>query len=214
MSADWADKPEAVPYADLMTPQSLNLYGYVNNNPLSKADKDGHCPWCAFAIAGATEGFFAGSEVPVAGNILGAGIGLAAGVVTYEVMTHFNSSPTQTSTTDSTPTQSPQDRGRANEAKGLAVVGADKNTKPVTTVDPKTGNTGTTIPDGKHADGQNVEVKDSKRVTDSPQLRLQNADSKASSGKPSQVVTGQNTKVSKTVQQNHEVVRTPDLGPQ
>lgn len=43
MSPDWADKPEAVPYSDLTNPQSLNLYGYVNNNPLSKADKDGHC---------------------------------------------------------------------------------------------------------------------------------------------------------------------------
>jgi RHS repeat-associated protein len=46
MSPDWADKPEAVPYSDLANPQSLNLYGYVNNNPLSKADPDGHCPPC------------------------------------------------------------------------------------------------------------------------------------------------------------------------
>jgi hypothetical protein len=44
MSPDWADKPEAVPYSDLGNPQSLNLYGYVNNNPLSHADADGHCP--------------------------------------------------------------------------------------------------------------------------------------------------------------------------
>jgi len=44
MSPDWADKPEAVSYSQLDNPQSLNLYGYVNNNPLSKADKDGHCP--------------------------------------------------------------------------------------------------------------------------------------------------------------------------
>jgi RHS repeat-associated protein len=41
-SPDWADKPEAVPYSDLSNPQSLNLYGYVNNNPLSKRDDDGH----------------------------------------------------------------------------------------------------------------------------------------------------------------------------
>jgi RHS repeat-associated protein len=46
MSPDWADKPEAVPYSQLDNPQSLNLYGYVNNNPLSKADPDGHCPFC------------------------------------------------------------------------------------------------------------------------------------------------------------------------
>jgi RHS repeat-associated protein len=43
MSPDWADKPEAVPYSDLSNPQSLNLYGYVKNNPLSQADPDGHC---------------------------------------------------------------------------------------------------------------------------------------------------------------------------
>jgi hypothetical protein len=45
LSPDWADKPEAVPYSDLMNPQSLNLYSYVKNNPLSQVDKDGHgCP--------------------------------------------------------------------------------------------------------------------------------------------------------------------------
>lgn len=44
MSPDWADKPEAVPYSSLDNPQSLNLYGYVLNNPLSKADADGHWP--------------------------------------------------------------------------------------------------------------------------------------------------------------------------
>ncbi len=42
MSPDWADKPEAVPYSHLDNPQSLNLYGYVNNNPLRTADPDGH----------------------------------------------------------------------------------------------------------------------------------------------------------------------------
>ena len=44
MSPDWADRPEAVPYSSLDNPQSLNLYGYVGNNPLSKADRDGHDP--------------------------------------------------------------------------------------------------------------------------------------------------------------------------
>ncbi len=42
LSPDWSTKPEDVPYADLSNPQSLNLYSYVNNNPLSKTDKDGH----------------------------------------------------------------------------------------------------------------------------------------------------------------------------
>ena len=42
LSADWSAEPEAVPYAKLDDPQSLNLYSYVGNNPLSRVDKDGH----------------------------------------------------------------------------------------------------------------------------------------------------------------------------
>jgi RHS repeat-associated protein len=42
VSADWSAKPTSVPYADFANPQTLNLYAYVNNNPLSKADPDGH----------------------------------------------------------------------------------------------------------------------------------------------------------------------------
>lgn len=43
-SPDWSAKPQAVPYADLADPQTLNLYTYVLNNPLGWADADGHCP--------------------------------------------------------------------------------------------------------------------------------------------------------------------------
>lgn len=46
MSPDWSAKEEPVPYAQLDDPQSLNLYSYVRNNPLAKADPDGHCPQC------------------------------------------------------------------------------------------------------------------------------------------------------------------------
>lgn len=38
--------------------QSLNLYGYVNNNPLVKADKDGHC-FDDFCIVEVTVGLLA-----------------------------------------------------------------------------------------------------------------------------------------------------------
>jgi hypothetical protein len=44
MSPDWADKPEAVPYSSLSDPQTLNLYGYMRNNPLGGTDPDGHWP--------------------------------------------------------------------------------------------------------------------------------------------------------------------------
>jgi RHS repeat-associated protein len=42
LSPDWAAKIEPVPYAKLDNPQSLNLYAYVGNNPLTRFDPDGH----------------------------------------------------------------------------------------------------------------------------------------------------------------------------
>lgn len=42
MTPDWAARPTAVPYAVFADPQSLNLYGYVRNDPASRADLDGH----------------------------------------------------------------------------------------------------------------------------------------------------------------------------
>ena len=41
MSHDWSTNPTGVPYADLHNPQTLNLYSYVQNNPLSNFDDDG-----------------------------------------------------------------------------------------------------------------------------------------------------------------------------
>jgi len=44
LSPDWDAKgDDPVPYAKLDNPQSLNLYSYVYNNPLLRADPDGHC---------------------------------------------------------------------------------------------------------------------------------------------------------------------------
>lgn len=42
MTPDWAAAPTAVPYATFGDPQSLNLYAYVNNNPNTGIDMDGH----------------------------------------------------------------------------------------------------------------------------------------------------------------------------
>jgi RHS repeat-associated protein len=61
MSPDWSAKAEPVPYAKLDNPQSLNLYAYVGNNPLSQIDEDGHLasPWhffITYAAAVATGG--------------------------------------------------------------------------------------------------------------------------------------------------------------
>ena len=43
MSPDWSAKEEPVPYAKLNDPQTLNLYAYVQNNPMTGVDPDGHC---------------------------------------------------------------------------------------------------------------------------------------------------------------------------
>lgn len=43
MTPDWASKPTTVPYALFGDPQTLNLYAYVRNNPVSRTDADGHC---------------------------------------------------------------------------------------------------------------------------------------------------------------------------
>jgi RHS repeat-associated protein len=42
LSPDWSAKADPVPYTKLDDPQSLNLYAYVHNNPLSGVDADGH----------------------------------------------------------------------------------------------------------------------------------------------------------------------------
>jgi RHS repeat-associated protein len=42
MTPDWSASATAVPYAEFGEPQSLNLYSYVRNSPVERADKDGH----------------------------------------------------------------------------------------------------------------------------------------------------------------------------
>jgi len=46
MSPDWAATPEAAPFTDPQDPQTLNLYSYVRNNPMTDRDFDGHKVVC------------------------------------------------------------------------------------------------------------------------------------------------------------------------
>jgi RHS repeat-associated protein len=42
MTPDWSGQPSPVPFAKLTDPQSLNLYSFVTDDPLSHTDLDGH----------------------------------------------------------------------------------------------------------------------------------------------------------------------------
>jgi RHS repeat-associated protein len=55
LSPDWSAKEEPVPYAKLDDPQTLNLYDYVRNNPLSNVDADGHA--CSGVLGNTGSGF-------------------------------------------------------------------------------------------------------------------------------------------------------------
>lgn len=55
MSPDWSAKIEPVSYSKLDNPQSLNLYSYTLNNPLSNVDTDGHA--CSGILGNTGSGF-------------------------------------------------------------------------------------------------------------------------------------------------------------
>lgn len=96
-------------------------------------------------------------------------------------------------------------RGVASEARVLGAIGEVKNTEKVLT------SHGTTIPDFNNS-RQVGEIKDTKRLSDSSQLRAQREHAQAT-GREHVVVTGTNTKVSSTVERQSTVVRRDDLGP-
>jgi RHS repeat-associated protein len=118
MTPDWAAKPIDVPYAHFGNPQSLNLYSYVQNNPTTLADADGHVAGAddaveagivLFAIAAvATEAYY---QMPPDQRDFGRAIVSATTSVTSEIKGWFQS---ESNKSDST-AQPPPDR-TANDA--------------------------------------------------------------------------------------------------
>ncbi len=49
MGPDWNAKAESVPYVKFPSPQALNLYSYVENNPITGMDPDGYYLACQSA---------------------------------------------------------------------------------------------------------------------------------------------------------------------
>jgi RHS repeat-associated protein len=66
MSPDWSTKVEPIPYSKLDDPQTLNLYSYVQNNPLIRIDLDGHA--CAGDDSACTNMAWAAQDALVMGN--------------------------------------------------------------------------------------------------------------------------------------------------
>jgi RHS repeat-associated protein len=80
-SPDWSEKPEPVPYADFKDPQTLNLYGYVRNNPISKTDPDGHC--CLDELVAAAKYVKSVAYLKIEGGV-GGGFGARVGPIKVE----------------------------------------------------------------------------------------------------------------------------------
>lgn len=110
MTPDWAAKPTAVPYAVYGDPQSLNLYSYVRNNPMSKADGDGHD---AVAIAAELTGPLA--ECPVCEVLVWGGALAIEGYAAYKLH-QYNSEKSTTKKEPRAPTgsQKPAEASPAN----------------------------------------------------------------------------------------------------
>ncbi|MGB0064807.1 MAG: RHS repeat-associated core domain-containing protein, partial [Terracidiphilus sp.] len=110
LSPDWSAKEEPVPYAKMDDPQTLNLYAYMQNNPLGGVDADGHCPWC-LALAG---GGILTDEAPLAATgpigltVIGVTAAALTGVAIYQHF-HNEEAPPPAASPAPAPAQAPHD---------------------------------------------------------------------------------------------------------
>lgn len=101
-------------------------------------------------------------------------------------------------------------RGNATEAEQLSKNGLEKNTTPYKSIDPKTGNDGTTVPDAMKPDGGTVEIKDVKNQSLTEQLRLQKNISEGNGAKP-ELIINETAKLSKPLQKAGFDIKTYQL---
>lgn len=213
----------SLPYALITNPQSLNKYTYTWNNPLRYTDPDGHFIDTLIDIASAV---YSASAV-VADVITGSdqlktdlkALGGDLVAVAVPGLTGVGSAIRAANKVDNVVDTvravdkgvDAMQRGKQAEKAVLQSENLAKNTKVIQAVDPKTGKAGGTIPDAIRPDGQTVDVKDVKRLSDSPQLRRQSEISAQSGQKAEIIVTNRNQTVSSTVKNRMAVKKSrPD----
>jgi RHS repeat-associated protein len=213
MQPDWAAKPTDVPYANFGNPQSLNLYSYVQNNPTTMGDPDGHFAGVDDALeALAVTAVVAVTAVeiynlqPQNQRNFGQATSQALDRTVDTVkgwLSHSSTEQGRDKQGKFLPKQPGQTQpGAAGEKEGLESEGATKNTKPLPG--------SKTIPDGTRADGTKVEVKSGGTVNNTGQLRDMGQATVNATGKPLTVVTtNPNVTVSKPAANNPNLVIKP-----
>ena len=106
---------------------------------------------------------------------------------------------------EAAPAEAATARGVSSEARVLDSIGETKNMKPVSTHE------GTSIPDFQNSKVVG-EIKDTKIVSNTRQLRIQKGAAQQSN-RTHRLITGNKTKVTKNAARNTTVVRRKDLGP-
>jgi len=215
------------PFADnwVEDPQSWNLFTYCRNNSATLTDPDGRAvplalvpvvvyvasnpavqkaftqasTWTAVTLGVVTTAAWAATQVSAVNESTG-----------YWGQQHYHKESKVdqggSGSPDPEAPKDPKQRGRESEKRVLEDMGEPKNTQKVSSQE------GNSIPDINNSN-QLGDIKDTQRVTNTKQIRIQR-DAANQAGKQPIVVTGTNTKVSSTVtSQGTQVIRRDDLGP-